>query len=217
METNRQPVYLGFDPVGRGKFGVAAVYGDRVKALTVGTVDEAMTWAVDACGSRPPVAAGIDTLLHWATSEGGMRPCDKWLRKKYPDMKKSIMSPNSLYGAMAVVGMALALRLRQTWPNIALNETHPKVLLSVWDRGYDPKDRSTIDAAIQWLVGQNRYIEPEIAGEHQLDAAVSAWCTQRGLEDDWMDIIGSSDGLLFPVGEVRLRYLWPQRSAEPLK
>jgi hypothetical protein len=43
-------------------------------------------------------------------------------------MKDSIMSPNSLYGAMAIGGMALAFRLRQKWPELELNETHPKVL-----------------------------------------------------------------------------------------
>ena len=38
------------------------------------------------------------------------------------------MAPNSLFGAMAVGGVGLALRLRERWPSIALTETHPKVL-----------------------------------------------------------------------------------------
>jgi hypothetical protein len=41
-------------------------------------------------------------------------------------MKQSIVAPNSLRGAMAIDGMALALRLRQKWPVLVLNETHPR-------------------------------------------------------------------------------------------
>jgi hypothetical protein len=55
-----------------------------------------------------------------------MRPCDLQFRAKYRDMENSIVAPNSLRGAMAIGGMALALRLRQKWPELVLNETHPR-------------------------------------------------------------------------------------------
>ena len=113
---------------------------------------------------------------------------------------------------MAVGGMAVALRLRKKWPKLILNETHPKVLLNVWGQRYDPRDPAKIDAAIQWLVGEAKYIEPNVKGEHELDAALSAWGTQKGLTEGWTNIIGVEDDLLFPAGEVR--YLWPKRSAE---
>jgi len=202
-------IHLGFDPGGDHKFGVAFLEGGCVKTSTVSNVDDAMKWAMRVCGSRRPIAAGIDTLLHWATSKSGMRPCDWKLRTKYRIMKNSIMSPNSLYGAMAIGGMALALRLHQVWPEIILNETHPKVLLHAqWGQRYDPKDETTIGAAIQWFVGQGHYVEPLIEGEHQLDAALSAWATRKGVADGWVDIIGNGDSLLFPAGTVR--YLWPE-------
>lgn len=202
-------IHLGFDPGGDSKFGVAIVGGHCARTATVSSVDDAMDWAIGQCGLRCPVAAGIDTLLHWVTSRSGMRPCDLQLRAKHRPVKNSIMSPNSLFGAMAIGGMALAIRLRQTWPDIILNETHPKVLLhALWDRRYDPRDRTTIEAAIQFFVSESAYAEAKIAGEHALDAALSAWATQKGLTDGWTDIVGSARNLLFPAGEVR--YLWPE-------
>jgi hypothetical protein len=64
----RVSIYLGFDPGGDQKFGVAFPDGDCVSASIVSNVDDAMKWADSACRSRLPVA-GIDTLLHWATSK----------------------------------------------------------------------------------------------------------------------------------------------------
>jgi hypothetical protein len=76
MTVDHEGIYLGFDPGGERKFGVALLEGNCVRTSAVSSVDEAMKWAVDACKARQPIAAGIDTLLHWATSKSGMRPCD---------------------------------------------------------------------------------------------------------------------------------------------
>jgi hypothetical protein len=198
-------IYLGFDPGGDCRFGVALLDGDCVKASTVSTVDDAVKWAVDECGSRRPIAAGIDTLLHWATTKSGMRPCDLQLRRKYPGVRNSIMAPNSLYGAMAIGGMALALRLHEKWPELDMNETHPKVLLhALWKERYDPK---TVSAAIQRFAGRVG-IECAVQGEHEFDAVLSGWATREGLAHGWIDIVGVGADLLFPAGPVR--YLWPE-------
>jgi hypothetical protein len=201
-------VYLGFDPGGDRKFGVALLKGGCVKTSTVSTVDEAMKWAVNACGALKPKAAGIDTLLHWATCKSGTRPCDERLRARYPEARNSIMSPNSLFGAMAIGGMALALRLRQEWPEILLNETHPKVFLHAHEKIYDATDSKTIENTIIWFKSQKSVSEINIVGEHALDAALSAWSTRDGFAEGWADIIGNHEKLLFPAGEVH--YLWPQ-------
>jgi Protein of unknown function (DUF429) len=105
-----------------------SVSGD-FKSATVSSVAAAMVWAAEACGSNVPVAARIDTMLHWRDVPGGGRPADWKLREVYPKARASIMSPNALSGSMGVGGMALALRLREKWPAIRLNETHPKVLM----------------------------------------------------------------------------------------
>lgn len=204
--TTSNDIYLGFDPGGDRRFGVALLAEDCVKASTVSTVNDAVKWAVDECGSRQPIAAGIDTLLHWATTKSGMRPCDLQLRRKYSDARNSVMAPNSLYGAMAIGGMALAFRLREKWPKLDLNETHPKVLLRAhWSDRYDPK---TVSAAIQRFA-QRVGIECTFEGEHEFDAVLSAWATRKGLADGWTDIVEISADLLFPAGPVR--YLWPEQ------
>jgi hypothetical protein len=119
------------------------------------------------------------------------------------------MAPNSLFGAMAVGGMALALRLRQIWPGLVLNETHPKVLLhALRGRGYAPKDLATVSDAVEWFIAEGRYTGSCIGGEHELDAALSAWATQRGIAEKWIDIVGDRDELLFPAREVC--YFWPE-------
>ena len=143
--------YLGFDPGGSHCFGVALFDGHGVLLGTTSSVDEALAWAVDKCGTRTPTAAGIDTLLHWCTGPSGYRPCDRLLKQRYAAKSGSIMAPNSLYGAMAIGGMALALRLKQHWPDIVLNETHPKVLLhALGVPKYDPSDLKSV---VRWLIG----------------------------------------------------------------
>ena len=98
-------------------------------------------------------------------------------------MKQSIVAPNSLRGAMAIGGMALAFRLREKWPEIVLNETHPKVLMHArWGQRYDPNDEATVQAAIQWFADQGHYTELKIEGEHELDAALSHGPHERGLQ-----------------------------------
>ena len=49
-----------------------------------------------------PAAAGIDTLLYWETGKSGWRSADRLLRQAYPAVEKSVISPNALYGAMAI-------------------------------------------------------------------------------------------------------------------
>jgi hypothetical protein len=150
MSTGEESdIYLGFDPGGDRGFGAAVLRGVEVKVTTVSTVGEAIRWACANCGRNCPKAAGIDTLLHWCGGPGGWRAADKELRAAYSEARSSVLSPNGLYGSMVVGGMALALRLRQRWPEIALNETHPKLLGYALRRvrrtDGDPK------AAICWL------------------------------------------------------------------
>jgi len=204
-----QSIYLGFDPGGAHKFGVALLDGERLIASTVSTVDDAVEWSVKICGSRQPVAAGIDTLLHWATAKSGMRPCDLHLRDRYRPVRNSVMAPNSLYGAMAIGGMALAMRLREVWSEIMLNETHPKVLLH--ELKVQRYNSESVATAIKQFMDRAGCTDGGIQGEHQFDAALSAWATREGLENNWEDLAEDKQGLLFPVGPVR--YLWPSHKS----
>lgn len=120
--------FLGYDPGGEDRFGLAMINGSRTKFATVSSIKEAVDWSVAVCDGREPKAAGIDTILHWGSGRNGFRIADKWLRKKYPKVTRSVMAPNSLYGAMTIGGVGLAIELKKRWPKLSLNETHPKIL-----------------------------------------------------------------------------------------
>jgi len=202
--------FLGFDPGGERSFGIAVLYDAVIKATTVSSVADAIDWIVRECKSKEPIAAGIDTLLHWCDGPGGWRPADRLLRAAYPAARSSILSPNGLYGSMGIGGMALALRLRQRWPSILLNETHPKVLAFSL-RGERHRDDDPT-AGIAWFA---RYAGLDLthAGTgHDFDAVLSAWATREGLSQGWADLVTDDRSLLFPAGTVS--YLWPEFPAQ---
>jgi hypothetical protein len=105
---------------------------------------------------------------------------------------------------MAIGGMALAIRLREHWPEIILNETHPKVLFHArLGHRYKAKDLSSALASFLAHSG----LRGQVGSEHELDALISAWTTKIGLHENWRDLVDGDENLLFPAGPVR--YLWP--------
>lgn len=201
-------LFLGFDPGGGSTFGVAALSGSAVTASTVSSVREAVDWAIAQSGGRDVTAAGVDTLLHWSTHPGGWRPADRYLRATYPNARGSVLSPNGLYGSMAIGGMALAMKLRSRWPRIILNETHPKVLFSALTGNRYQK--TAIASAVEWFFSYTKLDATGPLNEHEFDAVMSAWATQAGLWGGWADLVGADVHLLFPVRPVK--YLWPAQS-----
>jgi hypothetical protein len=199
-------IFLGFDPGGLRGFGVASLRGTEVNAATVGSVAEAIAWAVRACQQAEPIAAGIDTMLCWSDGPGGWRPADRSLRDAYPAARSSVMSPNGLYGAMAIGGMALAMRLRQRWPGIVLNETHPKLFGYALRRELHRDEDSA--AGIAWFAEYSALDLTHVSGGHALDAVLSAWATREGLSRGWPDLVVADPAMIFPVGTVK--YLWPE-------
>lgn len=197
-------IFLGFDPGGGDRFGVASLIGDHVETSTVSSVAAAVTWAGDRCGSSIPYAAGVDTLLHWSDGPGGWRPADKVLRAAYPKAANSVISPNGLYGSMAIGGMALAIRLRERWRDILLNETHPKLLVHAL--GGDRYADADAHAAIAWLADHAGLDTSGVGSGHELDALLSAWATRQGVRAGWSDLLDDDPALILPAG--RVSYLW---------
>ena len=128
--------YLGYDPGGNGKHGVAAIriQGDAVAEIesdTVDTASEVLKWFL--CQNRiarlgPAVGIGVDTLTYWSGGNSGWRNADIHLRDTYRDVAGSVASANSLYGSMGLNGMFVLRRLRDRSPCLYVTETHPKVL-----------------------------------------------------------------------------------------
>ena len=130
----------------------------------------------------------------------------------YPPVRASVLSPNGLYGSMGTAGMVLALRLRQRWPSILLNETHPKVLAFAL-RGERHRDDDP-SAAIKWFAQHSALNRTRIATGHELDAALSAWATREGLLHGWTNLVTDDPSLLSPAGTTT--YFWPQLPTEPM-
>jgi hypothetical protein len=198
-------IFLGFDPGGKDGFGAALLAGERVETITISSVGEAVEWTASLCGDEAPLSAGIDSVLYWSDGPSGWRPVDKLLRSVYPAAAASVISPNGLYGSMAIGCMALALRLRERRPSVILNETHPKLLVPALG-GTRYADASPA-AAIMWFGAHAELDISAIAGGHELDALISAWATREGISKGWVDLVGDDLSLIRPAGPVR--YLWP--------
>lgn len=203
--------FIGYDPGGAKTNGAAIIRVEtpgaiRAEVMTGESVDEVIDWLSEK-ERGTVVAAGIDTLLCWGTGPSGWRPMDNHLKEKYPTVSQSVVSSNGLYGAMAIQGMAMALKLRAKWPDMHLNETHPKVQYYAQAGNKYHFSSKMVD----WLQAQfNSYSFPSIANEHQWDALYSAWVTLKGLsngeQDDLIEVTGARDVLVFPVGNVS--YFW---------
>jgi predicted nuclease with RNAse H fold len=157
-------LFLGYDPGGKGKNGVAAVQvvldvPKLVDKATVSDAAEALAWL--EVYARTADAIGIDTLLAWSPKGG--RACDNALRRKYGG--NSIVAQNSLHSSMTLNGAIVAKRL-----GLPVYESHPKLLLNV--------------------IGENAICEVyrqavTDAIDHEGDAIVAAWCAAMGHKRKW--------------------------------
>lgn len=158
-------LFLGYDPGGKGKNGVAAiqVVSDTPKIVDKATVRdaaEALSWL--EVHARSADALGIDTLLAWSPKGG--RACDNALRRKYGG--NSIVAQNSLYSSMTLNGAIVAKRA-----GLPVYESHPKLFLRVCDE----------DAIRE--VYQDTVADP--GADHEGDAIVAAWCAAMGHSRKW--------------------------------
>jgi hypothetical protein len=203
---------LGYDPGGGGSHGAAVTSVGKngsvvIKVMTLDNVSDAISWFSSEC-IVPPNAAGIDTLLSWPfKNNAGWRAVDRYLRKSYPDVARSVISANGLYGSMCLNGMSMAFKLREKWSHIVLNETHPKMLY----RALTGKRYAFKASMTDWLQCKSKASNQlEIKNEHEWDAAISAWFTfqsfigetNRDLAEEHQD-----EELIYPVGSVH--YYWP--------
>ena len=120
------------------------------------------------------------------------------------------MSPNGLFGSMSIGGMALAMRLRTQWPDILLNETHPKVLMHALGAKRYTDKAATV--AIDWFAAKSGLNMSAVVSGHELDAVLSAWATRKGIHHGWANLLELEPSLILPAGEVT--YLWPERLNE---
>ena len=204
---------IGYDPGGNGAHGVAELQVEEGKATSASTWTMATTEdVVTFLENRPTIAAlGVDTLTCWSTGPGAWRPADRWLRNQYKAVRNSVVTPNNLFGAMGLNGMAALVAVRLTHPEILITETHPKVLYyQLSGQKYDYKIRKMeMDATLMEKL--NVTVAP--ATEHEWDAALSAFAALQGLGQRWthdLHRLGTEEGerLINPCGITH--YFWPE-------
>ena len=213
---------FGYDPGGNDKHGFASakLRDGKVHDLTTKTCCNAEEVVESILTAEDPIGIGIDTLTCWSTGRNGDRPADRWLRREFPRAEKSVVSPNSLFGAMSVNGMAVLIAVRKEFPDICVTETHPKVLYHYLSSGkeYDYEDPVKRLAMNESL---SKWSDIDISlgkkeQEHEWDAAISILPVVEGLRGAWKCDLHAlppraGERLVKPCGETR--YLWPDRSS----
>jgi len=204
----------GYDPGGNNHHGVArfTITDGHISACasdTVGTVGDAVEWL----GSTMPLAFGADTLTAWSTGRNGDRPADRSLRLAYPDATGSVLSPNTIRGAMCVNGMAVVCLLRSKYPKLLVSEAHPKVLYFSLTRNLYGSATLAERTAIlaQWL--GICVAELNIGDDNAWDATSSAYAAWEGLRGNWTEDLHQKplrddECLVHPAGPTV--YFWPE-------
>lgn len=161
--------WLGCDPGGKDKFGVAKLYpsGD-FHAYCVSSVDEVLQLA-----GEQPLGVGIDCPLWWSTGVGGGRKADSWIRKNVGLSGGQVQSVNSLQGAAVVQGILLAMKLREKYPAVKITEAHPNALL----KAMKISENETLKLQFE-LFGQ-------LSSEDERDALVAAVAAREGFSGRW--------------------------------
>jgi len=206
-------LYLGYDPGGGGAHGVAAIDDSQALCDTMPTAQQAIDWFHERCSEQEPSAFGVDTLTLWSTGPAGWRPADRALRIAYPAVAASITAPNSLYGAMPINGIAVALALCNTFKRLRITETHPKVLYfaltqSVYDFAQS-RDRMVQDL-VKWVA----LGECNVGSEHAWDALVSAFAARQWNTGNWPNdlhqLVQNDGEMLIPAHGQEAHYAWPE-------
>ncbi len=210
-------LYLGYDPGGDGRHGVAAVDTKQAICTTVDTAQKAVEWFFEHSRGHEPTALGIDTLTLWSTGPAGWRPADRALRAAYPSVRNSIAASNSLSGSMPINGVAVALALCKEFPKLQITETHPKVLyfalMGLVYNFHQQRDQMVKKLA-EWVAVKTC----EVRTDHEWDALLSAYAARQWATRQWqidLHLLSAVAGeTLIPAHGKKAHYAWP--NADPL-
>jgi hypothetical protein len=205
-------VIVGYDPGGNGKNGLACldVQNSHPKGIKIITLENAESVIQSISTSSDIIGLGVDTLTCWCTGKSGWRPADLWLRRKYPVVSRSVMSPNTLSGSMGLNGMSVLIEIAKHSKKVVLSETHPKILYyALNENQYDYK-RNHIE--MDDYLSDKFELPIKTSNDHEWDAAISAYAIFKGMTQSWsLDLHA-----LLPVETGRIvtpcgftHYFWP--------
>ncbi len=204
---------IGYDPGGNNCNGFAAleIINGKAVDIQIQTLSNAENVINEVNSRNNIIGLGVDTLSCWCTGQSGWRPADKWLRLKYPKVRNSITSPNSLSGSMAINGMSVLMEVSNVYKNITLSETHPKVLYyALTGKKYNYlDDNNSMDDLLASLLS----IKVSTKNDHEWDAVISAYALFQGLNNSWeVDLhalpLEKGSRFIFPCRKTA--YYWPE-------
>lgn len=167
-------IWIGVDPGGEGKFGVAILHEGGVLTKCVDHADEAVQFIANETAGCPS-GIGVDAPLWWSSGRSSDRQADRWLRFTFGLAGGNVQTANSLEGAALVQGAMFVQRMREQYPQVPVTESHPKALwaalsLPSWDAFCDQYKINVV------LNG---------AQEHERDAVLAAISAREGFEGRW--------------------------------
>lgn len=173
MNAHR-PIWIGADPGGSGKFGIAILPDDgEPETACVDCAGEAVAY-VRTRLNRAPAGVGVDAPLWWSSGRSGDRAADQWLRENCGLSGGQVQAANSLRGAALTQGAMFVQRLREAFPRVPVTESHPKALLKVFADG-------------KWQGFARRFgltgITPR--DDNQRDALIAAVSAREGFQGRW--------------------------------
>ena len=172
-KINSQGFWVGADPGGKCKFGLAILNEDnQIQCATLSSVDEALQRIALRKGNF--LGLGIDAPMWWSSGKGGGRKADQRLRDAYGIPSGSVQSVSSLRGAALVGGALLAYKVREMYPTIKITESHPKALLmALFESNWK-------NFAMKFNITTNSF-----NNEHERDAIIAAVCAREGCQGQW--------------------------------
>lgn len=174
--TEPQAVWIGVDPGGRNKFGVAALSADgAMEAERFSCARQAVGWVADLNVAVRGV--GVDAPLWWSSGESGARHADRWLREGYPEARNSVMLINSIFGGVLIQGFLFAAELRQRFPDLPVTEAHPKLLMHARKQEFEEL------AGDFGLMVKSKLVHE--TNDDRRDAVIAALAAREGFSGNW--------------------------------
>ena len=197
-------MWIGADPGGKGKFGLAILKGDgSARSWCVNCADEAVDVVVKHVNATP-TGVGVDAPLWWSSGVSSDRYADQWLRGQYDLSGGQVQAANSLRGAAIVQGVMFVQRIREQFVEVGVTEVHPKAVMVALGL----EDWSAFSGRFRLTAAINE------EHEHERDAIISATAAREGFEKRWkhdLSIIrlpSEQDPSRFWLAPIH--YFWPE-------
>lgn len=196
--------WVGVDPGGAGKFGVAILSSDvSCHSCCVDYVDQAIEVVREnvACS---PAGIGVDAPMWWSSGPRGLRRADRWIRETYRLPNRNVQAVNCLWGSVLAQGMMFVDRIRTVFPGVDVTESHPKAVLAALGR-----ERWTT-----YFDGLSSKVTLEGDPDDERDAIISAVAAREGFEGRWRKDLAAdrdpSEQDPFNDWLAPIHYYWPE-------